>query len=86
MFAPCSLGCPGTPWHQAAFAAGCKAERPYKMTGPALSGIVKQQIRENKRTEQRTLNPLAYRSSCRVPMTIQLTTTCASVLAPWPGW
>jgi hypothetical protein len=37
MFAPCSLGCPGTPRQHAVSAASRKDERPYKMAGPGRS-------------------------------------------------
>ena len=61
--APCSLGCPGTPRHHAAPAARREAWRPHKMAGSGLSGTVRQQIKENKRTKQGTLNPRVRGSS-----------------------
>jgi len=67
MFAPCWLRRPGTQRQHAvsqpAANTGTRTERHVL----ADSGVFCNQFREKNRTEQRTLNLRAHRSSCRVP-------------------
>jgi len=63
MFAPCSLGCPGTPRHHTVSAARCGYGQPHRTAGSGIVVITGQQFKDKNRTEQRTLNPRVRGSS-----------------------
>jgi hypothetical protein len=68
MFAPCSLGCPGTARQHAASAARRGYGQPHRTAGGGIyRHHLAKQLSEKNRTEQRILNPRVHRSSCRVP-------------------
>jgi len=92
MFAPCWLGCPGTHRQHAVSAARRGYRQPHRTAGggrwrQVAAGIViaRQQFRQKNRTEQRTLNLRAHRSSCRVSHRNLITTNCAAVQSPAGG-
>jgi hypothetical protein len=67
MFAPCSLGCPGTPRQHPVSAAGsrCAADAGRRIERQFAVGAVttRQQYRKKNRMQERTLNPRVRGSS-----------------------
>ena len=60
VFAPCLLGCPGTPRQYPAPAARRGCRQPHRT---ACRGMSRYEVEEENRTEQRTLNPRVRGSS-----------------------